>query len=80
MLKCMQMSPSAGGVAPQHLLPYELELGADVTLESLIQYVFHMEKRPSIPKDWALLPQVFSHSATHRKMLFSVFAKIHELI
>ncbi|KAK5912246.1 hypothetical protein CesoFtcFv8_002140 [Champsocephalus esox] len=48
-----------GGVAPQHLLPYELELGADVTLESLIQYVLHMEKRPSIPKDWALLPQGF---------------------
>ncbi|XP_033994610.1 anti-Muellerian hormone type-2 receptor-like [Trematomus bernacchii] len=48
-----------GGVAPQHLLPYELELRADVTLESLIQYVFHMEKRPSIPKDWGLLPQGF---------------------
>ncbi|KAK1901011.1 Bone morphogenetic protein receptor type-2 [Dissostichus eleginoides] len=48
-----------GGVAPQHLLPYELELGADVTLESLIQYVFHMEKRPSIPQDWGLLPQGF---------------------
>ncbi|XP_049894173.1 anti-Muellerian hormone type-2 receptor-like [Epinephelus moara] len=46
-----------GGIAPQYLLPYESELGADVTLDSLIRYVFHMDKRPSIPKHWELLPQ-----------------------
>ncbi|XP_034725694.1 anti-Muellerian hormone type-2 receptor-like [Etheostoma cragini] len=46
-----------GGIAPQHLLPYESELGDNVTLESLIQHVFHMDKRPSIPKHWELLPQ-----------------------
>ncbi|XP_039653578.1 anti-Muellerian hormone type-2 receptor-like isoform X2 [Perca fluviatilis] len=46
-----------GGIAPQHLLPYESELGANVTLESLVQHVFHMDKRPSIPKHWETLPQ-----------------------
>ncbi|XP_054473773.1 anti-Muellerian hormone type-2 receptor-like isoform X1 [Anoplopoma fimbria] len=46
-----------GGVAPQHLLPYESELGANATRDSLIQYVFHLDKRPSIPKHWELLPQ-----------------------
>ncbi|KAK5872223.1 hypothetical protein PBY51_012943 [Eleginops maclovinus] len=46
-----------GGIAPQHQLPYELELGANGTLESLIQYVFHMDKRPSIPEHWERLPQ-----------------------
>ncbi|XP_040891042.1 anti-Muellerian hormone type-2 receptor-like [Toxotes jaculatrix] len=45
-----------GSVVPQHLLPYEAELG-NVTLESLITYVFNMDKRPSIPKHWKLLPQ-----------------------
>nr|CBN80846.1 Mullerian inhibiting substance type II receptor [Dicentrarchus labrax] len=49
-----------GGVVPKHLLPYEYELGANVTLESLIQYVLHMDKRPSIPKHWELLPQGFA--------------------
>ncbi|XP_045931268.1 bone morphogenetic protein receptor type-2-like isoform X1 [Micropterus dolomieu] len=46
-----------GGTVPPHLLPYESELGANVTLESLILYVFHMDKRPAIPKQWELLPQ-----------------------
>uniref|UniRef100_A0AAQ5XM26 receptor protein serine/threonine kinase n=1 Tax=Amphiprion ocellaris TaxID=80972 RepID=A0AAQ5XM26_AMPOC len=46
-----------GGVVPQHLVPYELELGANVTLESLISYVSHKDERPSIPKHWELLPQ-----------------------
>uniref|UniRef100_A0A3Q1FLL1 receptor protein serine/threonine kinase n=1 Tax=Acanthochromis polyacanthus TaxID=80966 RepID=A0A3Q1FLL1_9TELE len=46
-----------GGIVPQHLVPYELELGANVTLESLISYVSHKDKRPSIPKHWELLPQ-----------------------
>lgn len=55
----MQMSPSAGGVAPQHLLPYEFELGANPTWDSLIQYVFQLEQRPAIPEHWDLLPQVF---------------------
>lgn len=60
-IKLTQMSPSAGSIAPQHLLPYESELGADVSLESLIVFVSEMDKRPSIPKHWELLPQVFSH-------------------
>uniref|UniRef100_A0A3B5B0G5 receptor protein serine/threonine kinase n=1 Tax=Stegastes partitus TaxID=144197 RepID=A0A3B5B0G5_9TELE len=46
-----------GGIVPQHLVPYELELGANVTLESLISYVSHKDNRPSIPKHWQLLPQ-----------------------
>ncbi|XP_070759231.1 anti-Muellerian hormone type-2 receptor-like [Enoplosus armatus] len=46
-----------GGIVPQHLLPYESELGANVTLESLILYVFHLDKRPSIPKHWEPQPQ-----------------------
>lgn len=54
----MRMSPSAGGVAPQHLLPYESELGV-VTLDSLIQFVCHMDERPAVPRHWELLPQVF---------------------
>uniref|UniRef100_A0A8C9Y2T1 receptor protein serine/threonine kinase n=1 Tax=Sander lucioperca TaxID=283035 RepID=A0A8C9Y2T1_SANLU len=46
-----------GGIAPKHILPYESELGANVTLESLVQHVFHMDKRPSIPNHWETLPQ-----------------------
>ncbi|KAE8298370.1 TGF-beta receptor type-2 [Larimichthys crocea] len=46
-----------GGNVPQHLLPYESELGLNVTQESLILHVFHMDKRPSIPQHWGLLPQ-----------------------
>uniref|UniRef100_A0AAX7TD76 receptor protein serine/threonine kinase n=1 Tax=Astatotilapia calliptera TaxID=8154 RepID=A0AAX7TD76_ASTCA len=46
-----------GGAAPQHLLPYELELGSNVTLESLMLYVSYMDKRPCIPEHWELLPQ-----------------------
>ncbi|KAF7664593.1 hypothetical protein LDENG_00169440 [Lucifuga dentata] len=46
-----------GSVVPEHLLPYEYELGTNVTLESLIVYVSHMDKRPSIPQYWDLLPQ-----------------------
>lgn len=55
------MSPSTGRIVPEHLLPYESELGANVTLENLIIYVFHMDNRPSVPKHWDLLPQVFVH-------------------
>lgn len=55
------MSPSAGRIAPQHLMPYESELGVSMTLENLTWYVFHLEKRPSIPDNWELLPQVFFH-------------------
>lgn len=55
------MSPSVGGIAPPHLLPYESELGASVTQESLILYVCHMDERPSIPPHWEMLPQVFLH-------------------
>ncbi|XP_044025574.1 bone morphogenetic protein receptor type-2-like isoform X2 [Siniperca chuatsi] len=46
-----------GSIVPQHQLPYESELGANVTLESLILCVYHMNKRPSIPKHWKLLTQ-----------------------
>ncbi|XP_061591995.1 bone morphogenetic protein receptor type-2-like [Cololabis saira] len=46
-----------GGIAPQHLLPYELELEANVTLERLIFYVSEMDKRPSIPESWERRPQ-----------------------
>uniref|UniRef100_A0A3Q0SDE7 receptor protein serine/threonine kinase n=1 Tax=Amphilophus citrinellus TaxID=61819 RepID=A0A3Q0SDE7_AMPCI len=42
---------------PQHLMPYELELGTNATLENLIQYVSYMDQRPSIPEHWQLLPQ-----------------------
>ncbi|KAM6947901.1 bone morphogenetic protein receptor type-2-like [Lycodopsis pacificus] len=46
-----------GGVAPQHLLPYESELGDHTTRDTLIRYVCHLEERPSIPEHWKLLPQ-----------------------
>ncbi|XP_062276704.1 bone morphogenetic protein receptor type-2-like [Scomber scombrus] len=46
-----------GRIAPQHLMPYESELGASMTLENLTWYVFYLEKRPSIPDNWKLLPQ-----------------------
>lgn len=59
LLKSKQMSPSADGVVPLHLLPYESELGDSVTLKSLVMYVFDMDKRPSVPKHWERLPQVF---------------------
>lgn len=68
VLKCAAcyniMCLSAGNTVPQHLLPYEAELGATVTVESLIRHVCHMEKRPSIPQDWELLSQVSSHQQT----------------
>lgn len=54
------MSPSIGVIVPQHLLPYESELGASVAMESLILYVCHMDKRPSIPQQWKLLWQVLA--------------------
>lgn len=50
----------AGNVTPQHLLPYESELGATVTMDRLIVHVCDMEKRPSIPRDWEQLAQVSS--------------------
>ncbi|XP_027861839.1 bone morphogenetic protein receptor type-2-like isoform X2 [Xiphophorus couchianus] len=46
-----------GGAVPEHLLPYELELDADVTLERLILFVSEMDRRPSIPGNWEMLPQ-----------------------
>ncbi|XP_054639916.1 anti-Muellerian hormone type-2 receptor-like isoform X2 [Dunckerocampus dactyliophorus] len=42
---------------PQHLLPYQQELGARLTWESLTIHVSHMERRPSIPEHWRLLRQ-----------------------
>ncbi|KAM8915618.1 anti-Muellerian hormone type-2 receptor-like [Spinachia spinachia] len=45
-----------GRVAPQHLLPYESELGG-VTLDRLIRFVCHMDERPAVPRHWELLPQ-----------------------
>ncbi|XP_014843530.1 PREDICTED: bone morphogenetic protein receptor type-2-like isoform X1 [Poecilia mexicana] len=47
----------AGGAVPEHLLPYELELDANVTLERLILFVSEMDRRPSIPGNWEMLPQ-----------------------
>ncbi|XP_035994523.1 bone morphogenetic protein receptor type-2 isoform X2 [Fundulus heteroclitus] len=41
-----------GGDVPQHLLPYELELEANVTLERLIFHVSEMNRRPSVPENW----------------------------
>ncbi|KAM9840312.1 bone morphogenetic protein receptor type-2-like [Aulostomus maculatus] len=52
---CSDLFP--GGIVPQHLLPYELELGSNMTRENLTWYVSHLKKRPSIPKAWALLSQ-----------------------
>ncbi|XP_072223220.1 bone morphogenetic protein receptor type-2-like [Leuresthes tenuis] len=46
-----------GAIVPQHLLPYELELDANVTRETLMLYVYEMDKRPFIPEHWDLLPQ-----------------------
>ncbi|KAM7402362.1 hypothetical protein PAMP_017608 [Pampus punctatissimus] len=46
-----------GRTVPQHLMPYESELGASMTRGSLTWFVFHMEKRPSIPEHWEHLPQ-----------------------
>ncbi|XP_047458654.1 anti-Muellerian hormone type-2 receptor-like isoform X2 [Mugil cephalus] len=54
-MRCSDLFESS--VVPQHLLPYELELGTSVTLDSLILFVSHMDKRPSIPEHWELLPQ-----------------------
>lgn len=53
--------PSVDGIPP-HLLPYESELGPSVTLEDLIEFVFNMQKRPTIPNHWKWLPQVFCAS------------------
>lgn len=54
----MRCSDLFGGeMVPQHLLPYEQELGPRVTVESLVQYVFYMDKRPAIPKLWGVQPQ-----------------------
>ncbi|KAM4738330.1 bone morphogenetic protein receptor type-2-like [Anableps anableps] len=46
-----------GGAVPEHLLPYELELEANLTMERLILYVSEMDRRPSIPENWEELPQ-----------------------
>ncbi|XP_069580818.1 anti-Muellerian hormone type-2 receptor-like [Brachyistius frenatus] len=46
-----------GHVVPHHLLPYESELGADVTRERLVLLVSHLDRRPSVPEHWELLPQ-----------------------
>ncbi|XP_055077984.1 anti-Muellerian hormone type-2 receptor-like [Periophthalmus magnuspinnatus] len=46
-----------GERAPLHLLPYEFELGAKVSLENLLHYVFYMDQRPEIPKVWEQHPQ-----------------------
>uniref|UniRef100_A0A3Q2D340 receptor protein serine/threonine kinase n=1 Tax=Cyprinodon variegatus TaxID=28743 RepID=A0A3Q2D340_CYPVA len=56
-MRCSDLFP--GGAVPQHLLPYELELEANVTFERLILYVSEMDRRPSIPENWKALPQVF---------------------
>ncbi|XP_061534234.1 bone morphogenetic protein receptor type-2-like isoform X2 [Phycodurus eques] len=55
---CMRCSDLFEDAAvPQHLLPYERELGGLLTWESLIIHVFHKDLRPSIPEHWQLLRQ-----------------------
>ncbi|XP_019952149.1 bone morphogenetic protein receptor type-2 [Paralichthys olivaceus] len=54
-MRCSDLSE--GSIVPPHLLPYESELGANVTLRSLIMFVLNLDKRPSIPEHWELLPQ-----------------------
>uniref|UniRef100_UPI003AAEE464 anti-Muellerian hormone type-2 receptor-like n=1 Tax=Centroberyx gerrardi TaxID=166262 RepID=UPI003AAEE464 len=46
-----------GSLVPEHHLPYEAELGDNLTLESLILYASQMDKRPSIPEHWEQAPQ-----------------------
>lgn len=58
----VQTLSSIGGAVPEHLLPYELELDADVTLERLILFVSEMDRRPSIPGNWEMLPQVLTET------------------
>lgn len=48
-----------GRVAPRHQLPYESELGAIVSTDSLMLHVCEMDMRPSIPQHWEVLSQVF---------------------
>lgn len=57
-----------GRVAPQHQLPYEFELGASVSTETLILHVCDMGMRPSIPQHWEVLSQVFLNILLMRLM------------
>ncbi|XP_061749557.1 bone morphogenetic protein receptor type-2-like [Nerophis ophidion] len=54
-MRCLELFE--GDAAPQHLLPYEQELGARLTWESLTVHVAHMERRPSVPEHWQMLRQ-----------------------
>ncbi|XP_047227289.1 bone morphogenetic protein receptor type-2-like isoform X6 [Girardinichthys multiradiatus] len=54
-MRCSDLFP--GAAVPQHFLPYQLELEANVTMERLILYVSEMDRRPSIPENWDMLPQ-----------------------
>lgn len=49
---------TGGDAPPRHQLPYESELGANVSIESLISRVCHMGMRPYIPQHWEALSQV----------------------
>lgn len=56
--KDVGMAPSAGGLVPEHCLPYATELGPSVTLDALQHQVSQQNMRPSIPKRWELETRV----------------------
>ncbi|XP_056157594.1 anti-Muellerian hormone type-2 receptor-like [Lampris incognitus] len=54
-MRCSDLFESR--LVPRHCLPYETELGENISMESLILYVSNMDKRPSMPKHWDQKPQ-----------------------
>ncbi|XP_029681753.1 anti-Muellerian hormone type-2 receptor isoform X3 [Takifugu rubripes] len=54
---CCSDFSHGGDAPPRHQLPYESELGANVSIESLILRVCHMGMRPYIPQHWEALSQ-----------------------
>ncbi|XP_053723122.1 anti-Muellerian hormone type-2 receptor-like [Synchiropus splendidus] len=49
-MRCSDMFE--GGEVPVHVVPYESELGPNMTVEQLTWHVLHQEQRPSIPQHW----------------------------
>lgn len=43
---------------PEHMLPYELQLGRSPSLEDLLNWVLEKRLRPTIPHQWARVSQV----------------------
>uniref|UniRef100_A0A8C5GRF3 receptor protein serine/threonine kinase n=1 Tax=Gouania willdenowi TaxID=441366 RepID=A0A8C5GRF3_GOUWI len=54
-MRCSHLFQDAD--VPQHLLPFELELGPNPSWEHLIHHVCFMNQRPSIPPPWDVLPE-----------------------